>query len=310
MGTTYPTYWEGPREMFFVSTRTSHHHNKIYHTAKERNQQWWKSQIFTAKTSIEPSSFHQTSGESMKSTLAIWIYMAAVAATSAIQKGSDSVAKERLKTLVERKMAKHKHHGMHAESTHANHTAKTAEVDVVRKKHHKNHTTAETEEVELVQKKHHKDHNETKAEVSETTGKKHHKKRTEQPNADEIGLIEEPELIEKNLAKESGLIEQPKHEKHHKNHTKPIGEDAGLVVTKEMGRNGHGPKDSIAAMIEEETMDVSPYVEAVVPTIEATTAELEDPTAAVVNQQNSYVSSGTKSRIWIFYIVGILSTIC
>ena len=77
-----------------------------------------------------------------------------------------------------------------------------------------------------------------------------------------------------------------------------------------MGRNGNGPKDSIAAMIEEETMNVSPYVEAVVPTIDATTAELEDPTAAVVNQQNSYVSSATKSRIWIFYIAGLLSTIC
>ena len=283
----------------------------------------------------------------MKSTLAIWIYMAAIAATSAIQKGSDSVAKERLKTLEERKMTKHKHHGMHAESTHENHTAGTAEIDVVQKKHHKNHTTAGTEEVELVQKKHHtdhnetkaevsestgkkhknhnttgteevelvqkkhhKDHNETKADVSESTGKKHHKKHTEQPNADEIGLIEEPELNEKNLAKESGLIEQPNNEKHHKNHTNPIGEDAGLVVKKEMGRNGNGPKDSIAAMIEEETMNVSPYVEAVVPTIEATTAELENPTAAVVNQQNSYVSSATKSRIWIFYIMGILSTIC
>jgi hypothetical protein len=258
----------------------------------------------------------------MKSTLAIWIYMAAIAATSAIQKGSESVPKERFlipKTLVERKTTKHKHHAIHAESTplvevshekhHKNHTAGTAEIDVIQKKHHKNDTTEEVELV-LVQKKHHKDHNETKAEVSESTGKKHHKKHTEQPNADEIGLIEEPELIEKNLAKESGLIEQPKHEKHHKNHTKPIGEDAGLVMKKEMGRNGHGPKDSIAAMIEEETMNVSQYVEAVVPTIEATTAELEDPTAAVVNQQNSYVSSATKSRIWIFYMAGILSTFC
>jgi hypothetical protein len=248
----------------------------------------------------------------MKSTLAIMIYMAAIlAATSAIQKGSDSVAKDRFlipKTLVERKMAKHKHHGIHAESIplvdvlhkkhHKNQTAETAEVDVVQKKHHKNHN-AETEDVELVQKKHHKHHNETKAEVSESTGKKHHKVHNmEQPKADEIGLTKEPELIEKNLANESGLIE-PKHEKHQKNHTKPIGEDTGLMVKKEMGRNGHGPKDSIAAMIEEETRSVSP-----------TTAELEDPTAAVVNQQNSYVSSATKSRIWIFYIAGLLSTIC
>jgi hypothetical protein len=323
----------------------------------------------------------------MKSLLSISIYLAAIAATSAVHKGEDAIGKVRFpisKTLVERKM--HKHKGKHADTNSV----------VGARKHDENHTVEVTYD-ELVQKKHHRIHNETKVEVSGSTRKKHHSNHTDETMADEIGLTNEPELIEKKhhkshtdedgLADESALIgPEPKHHKnhtrpiddiglaglvepttkhnknhrnhtdeimadeigltnepeliekkhhksrtdedglaeesaligpepkHHKNHTQPIDDDialiektienTGLAVKKEMGRNGHGPKDTIAAMIEAEEEAIS--------TIEASAVKLEDTSPTVTKQQHLHVSSATKSTIWIFYVAGagVLSTLC